>query len=498
MDPLFEIEIERVARGSRASSSSLYRQLKAAIAEGRLRPGTRLPPTRQAARFFGVSRNTAVEVYERLLNDGFVLARHGSGTYVAEPVAAGSARIYPERGAQPDRRLNALWLKPEISAAIGFWGEQAGAAYRPARTPAGIDFRPGLIDSRLFPFDQFRRIIAGQLRALEKKPARQKSPQGNQGNYHLRHAIAKHIALTRAVLCQPQDIVVTAGAQQAFDLLARILVRPGETIVAIEDPGYPPMRAALAAAGAKLVPVEVDSEGLVLEQLPPGVGVICVCPSHQFPLGVTLSARRRRALIEIARERGAVIIEDDYDGEFRHDGTPVKALREADPADLVFYVGTFSKCMLPALRLGFVVAPRWALEALIVAKNCQDWHCPTPMQLALSAFITEGHLARHVRKMRQLYQKRRQHLLASLERDFSQWLKPVPSLYGMHVAALACSAVDLDGAVQSVLGSHVTIHSLARYYMGQPSEAGLVFSYGTADIPQITRGLALLRDALAS
>lgn len=193
--------------------------------------------------------------------------------------------------------------------------------------------------------------------AWRGNPPRFKSPQGNQGNYHLRDAITKHIALTRAVTCQPQDILVTSGAQQAFDLLARALVTRNETVVAVEDPGYPPMRAAFAAAGARLVSVGVDDEGLMVEQLPPDVAVICVCPSHQFPLGVTMSMRRRKALVEFARTRGAVIIEDDYDGEFRYDGSPLEALRTAEAADVAFYVGTFSKCMLSALRLGFIVAP---------------------------------------------------------------------------------------------------------------------------------------------
>jgi GntR family transcriptional regulator/MocR family aminotransferase len=156
---------------------------------------------------------------------------------------------------------------------------------------------------------------------------------------------------------------VTSGAQQAFDLLARVLVRAGETVVAVEDPGYPPMRAAFAAAGARIAPVNVDAEGLIVEDLPPDAGIVCVCPSHQFPLGVTLSAGRRKALLAWARHRGAVIVEDDYDGEFRFEGGALEALRSADAADVVFYVGTFSKCMLPALRIGFVAAPHWALRS---------------------------------------------------------------------------------------------------------------------------------------
>jgi GntR family transcriptional regulator / MocR family aminotransferase len=182
-----------------------------------------------------------------------------------------------------------------------------------------------------------------------------------------------------------------------------VLVTPNDTVVAIEDPGYPPMRVAFAAAGARLVPVGVDDEGLIVEQLPADVRIICVCPSHQFPLGVTMSARRRQALVAFARRRGAVIIEDDYDGEFRYEGSPLEALRTGDAEDVVCYVGTFSKCMLPSLRLGFIVAPGWALRSLISAKNCMDWHCPMPMQMGVARFIAEGHLERHVRRLRRIY-----------------------------------------------------------------------------------------------
>ena len=254
MDPLFEIELQRPEPGSRDAARSLYRQLKDAICDGRLLAGTKLPASRNSAELFGLSRNTVAEVYDRLLNDGYVVARQGSGTYVADRLPEAAA---PAASASA-YKLNAFWLRDETSAAMGFWRDTDTKS-------ASIDFRPALIDSRLFPFEIYRRVSAKQLRGLEKKPASFKSPQGNQGNFHLREAITNHIALTRAVVCRAEDVVVTSGAQQAFDLLARILVTPGETVVAVEDPGYPPMRVAFAAAGAKLVPVPVDEEGLVVD-----------------------------------------------------------------------------------------------------------------------------------------------------------------------------------------------------------------------------------------
>jgi GntR family transcriptional regulator/MocR family aminotransferase len=495
MDPLFEIELDLAAKGSRESSRNLYGQLKAAILGGRLTAGAKLPPTRKSDAYFGISRNTAIEVYERLLNEGYVVTRHGSGTYVADRLPASPSRPLPRGAGSPDHRLNEFWLRPDVTAAMSFWRDRPERSSRPSKVPP-IDFRPALVDSRLFPFDVFRRVIAKQLRGLERRPASFKSPQGNQGNYYLRDAIIKHIALTRAVVCQPEDVLVTSGAQQAFDLLARALVTPNETVVALEDPGYPPMRVAFAAAGARLAAVGVDDEGLIVEQLPPGVNVICVCPSHQFPLGVTMSMRRRNALIEFARNHDAVIIEDDYDGEFRYEGSPLEALRTADAADVVFYVGTFSKCMLSALRLGFIIAPEWAMRTLVAAKNCLDWHCPMPVQVGVAGFIAEGHLAHHVRKMRDIYKQRRRLLLNYLQQELGEWLDPIPSCYGMHVAAVARPSLDLDVVAEVLLQNNVKIHSFSRYYLGPQTRAGLIFGYGSVDLPAMNRGLSALRNAL--
>jgi GntR family transcriptional regulator/MocR family aminotransferase len=497
LDALFEIKLELAAKGSRESAKILYGQLKAAILDGRLGAGLKLPVTRQSESFFGVSRNTAAEVYARLSSEGFVATRRGSGSYVA----ARHARPQRRRAAVPklvrDPRLNTFWLRPDVTAALDFWWDESPESPSATRT-SSIDFRPALIDSRLFPFDVFRQVSVKQLRRLENKPASYKSPQGNQGNYHLRDAITQHIGVTRAVVCQSQDVLVTAGAQQAFDVLARVLVTAGETTVAIEDPGYPPMRVAFKAAGAKVVPVAVDEEGLRVDMLPANARVICVCPSHQFPLGVSMSPRRRKALIEFARRHGAVIIEDDYDGEFRYEGSPLEALRSAGAEDVVFYVGTFSKCMLSALRLGFIVAPDWAMRTLIAAKNSLDWHCPTPLQMGVARFIADGHLKRHVRKLRAIYQERRQLILDLLRRDFGSWLKPIPSYYGMHIAAAAVKPMPLESISQRLLRANVKVHSLSRYYLGAHAVDGLIFGYGAVDLPAIKRGLAALRAAFAA
>ena len=493
MSNLFEIAFDPPPRGSRRSAESVYVQLRAAILEGRLVPGYKLPGERQSAVFFGVSRNTVARVYARLAIEGLVQSRQGSGPYVAPKLS----RLPRERflaQQTPDPRLNSLWSQPELTRTLNFWHD--GQRKSASSSAASLDFRPALVDPRLFPFEIFRRVSAKQLRRMELKPPAFKSPQGNQGHFPLRAAIATHIGISRALVCEPDDVLVTAGAQQAFDILARVLVTPGITTVAIEDPGYPPMRAAFLAAGAKVVPVTVDAQGLVVDALPIPVQIVCICPSHQFPLGVSMSAERRAALLDFARKHGAVIVEDDYDGEFRYDGTPLQALRSTATADDVFYIGTFSKCMLPALRLGYVVAPQWAMPTLVTAKNCLDWHCPTLTQMAVARYIADGHLARHVRKLRDVYRKRRDLIEQILRSDFSEELSPMQSHYGMHVAALSTLPKRLERVTARLLESNVHLHSFERYFFGEPTSEGLVFGYGAVDLKAIEQGLKALRRVL--
>jgi GntR family transcriptional regulator/MocR family aminotransferase len=209
-----------------------------------------------------------------------------------------------------------------------------------------------------------------------------------------------------------------------------------------------------------------------------------------------MSARRRTALMDFARRHQAVVVEDDYDGEFRFEGASLEALKSVDVDGTVFYVGTFSKCMLPALRLGFIVAPDWAMASLVAAKNCLDWHCSTPIQSAVAEFIARGYLARHIRKMRAVYRARRESLLKTLTEDLSSWLRPIPSQYGLHIAATASTAVNLERVTEALLRRNLKLHTLSRYYVGRQTWKGLIFGYGTVDVPAIRRGAALLREAL--
>lgn len=493
MGPLFELKITTAPAGSRDVASHLFRQLRNAISGKRLPPGSRLPSTRDAPRVFGVSRNTAQLVYDRLAQEGLISTRHGSGTFVGDARPDPIAKQVPlDEDRQGPR--NPFWERPDVAAWIGFWheGQDPGAA-----SPPLADMRPALVDQRLFPHATFRQAMARQLRRLETNPAASRSPQRNQGNRQLRHSIADHVGFTRAVACLPNEVLVTSGAQQAFDVIARALVVAGETVVAVEDPGYPPMRVPFAAAGARLVPVPVDGEGIVVDRIPADARIICVCPSHQFPLGMPMSPRRREALLAFSRRTGAVIVEDDYDGEFRYDGSPLEALRGTASASQVFYVGSFSKCMFPALRLGFIVAPEWALPALVAAKNSSDWHCSVPVQAALAEFIRDGHLTRHIRRVRRIYRDRRDYLLALLERHLGDTLHVVPSFYGMHLAAMAGDGIDCDAVSRNLAKDGIMVHSLSRYFLGPPTRDGIVLGYGAADFDLIRTTVQAITGQLA-
>lgn len=481
---MLELAITLPPRGSGAVMRVLHRELRAAILDGRLKPGLRLPSTRILAESWGVSRNTVMGAYDLLLSEGYLFARHGAGTYVAEalPLRAERAPVVEEtEGAEPDARLSGFWRSPPSYLAKPWVN---------SLTPTNAPFRLGVPDTSSFPFHIWRRLLARSLRAIAKVPAAYVEAQGRPV---LREAIANHVSFARAVACRPEDVVVTAGTQQAFDLLARILVTPGRTTVVVEDPGYPPQQAAFAAAGAKLVPVPVDSEGLVVEQLPPDARVICVTPSHQFPLGVAMSMRRRTELLEFARVNGAVVIEDDYDGEFRYGTTPRDALQTMDRSSSVFYVGTFSKSLFPGIRMGFVVAPHWARRALSTAKEVSDWHSPVLEQDALAAFISEGHMARHVRKMRKVYSERRELMMSGLQAHFSPWLEPIPSSGGMHMTALVRESVDIDLIVRSARQRNMEIRSLRAYSANRDGQAGLVMGYGATGSEALTEGLLQLR-----
>lgn len=485
-DSLLPLRIRLPSAGSRRLLRSLHEQLRAAIYDGRLKSGYRLPGTRLLAEQLGISRNSAVAVYDLLLSEGYIHTRPGGGTFVADIGRSGTGRparsTRPAQQTQTDTTALADRLAP-------YW--RAIPPVLQAR-PAGsfsFDFLAGCPDMAQFPHDIWRRLTGRALRALGKTPAVYSAVEGRQ---QLREAITKHVSFIRAIACTADAIVVTNGAQQAFDLLARLFVEPGKTVIAVESPGYAPLRWAFEAAGARIAPVRVDEEGLVVADLPRSARAICVSPSHQFPMGAAMSARRRAQLLDFAAHHRAVVIEDDYDGEFAGTAGPIDALKTLDAGGHVFYVGTFSKCMFPALRLGYIVAPPWAQAALAAAKQRTDWHANLLAQETLAAFMLEGHLARHLRKVRALYGERRRSLEAAIARHAGDRLRIVSAPGGLHVTALTSGARCSEQAAQSAAEERVRVLPISRYSADAQADDGFVFGVGLVPANRIDAGVARL------
>jgi GntR family transcriptional regulator/MocR family aminotransferase len=473
------MELHIVLESGKDLSGQIYRQLRAGIQSGHLAAGSRLPPSRLLAEQLGVSRKTVSEAYDRLKLENFLSGQAGSGTFVSEQ-AAPAARVR-ERADLAGAAVVQRWEAMDT----------------PLRHPAPegrsrYEYIGGGSTKSQFPQEEWRRCVLHALR--ESAQARGFYAQA-EGMPVLREAIARHAAFSRGVQCGAADVVVTNGAQQALDLVARVLVEPG-SMVAVEDPGYPPARMLFASQGAQVVGVPVDEEGIIVDQIPRQARLIYVTPSHQFPLGMAMSAARRRALLDKARAIGAIIIEDDYDSEFRYEGKPVEALQSLDQEGIVAYVGTFSKVLLPELRLGYVMAPPAIRKALAIAKHLSDWHSASMMQLALAKFIDDGYLHKHIRRCHAIYAARRDKILARFDGDLSPWLQAVPSSAGFHLAALFRKRVDLPALLKLARRVDVGLYPLDGFYhAGQPQQ-GLIFGFGGIESLDIDPSLDLVRDIL--
>ena len=340
----------------------------------------------------------------------------------------------------------------------------------------------------MFPHRAWRRVVAHALRSSEMAAGVYENPEGN---WDLRAAIARHIGISRSVSGSPDDVIVTNGTQQALDIIARVLLEPGD-VVAVEKPGYRPPKDLFKALGARVIGVPVDSEGLVVAALPAEARIVCVTPSHQFPLGMAMSLSRRRALLAWAERNNAVVIEDDYDSEFRFGGRPLEPLQTIDSTGRVVYVGTFSKTLLPALRLAFMVVPPSLREAAHKAKFVTDWHTATIAQSALAKFIDEGAFARHIRRVSRTYSERHEMLTAEIKRNFGDYLDLVPSSTGLHIAAYArrASVDDIDAIALRAFDLGVAIQSFPLE--GEP-QAGIMLGYGAIETGRIAEGLRRLR-----
>ncbi|WDY60225.1 MocR-like pyridoxine biosynthesis transcription factor PdxR [Pseudomonas sp. PSKL.D1] len=465
--------------GRKGLADQLYQQLRAGIDSGHLAAGTQLPPTRLLAEQLGVSRKTVAEAYSRLTYENLLSGVVGRGTFIT-----------PQQRAHPHaNQAVTLAAAPSLER----WQQRATVLAKRTRQPASrYDFVGGASIKSQFPFDQWRSCLNYALRRSQQHPERHFSAQGLP---ELREAIAHHIAYARGVHCSPAQVLVCNGAQQALDLIARVLIEPG-CPVAMEDPGYPPARQLFEALGARLQSVPVDDQGMCVEQIADGTRLIYTTPSHQFPLGMPMSAQRRQALLARACELGALIIEDDYDCEFRYQGQAADALQRLDQWGLVAYVGTFSKTLLPELRLGYAVLPPAVLEAACVAKHLSDWHSPTLLQWALARFMGEGHLNRHIRRCHDIYSTRRERILNRLNDDLAPWLQAIPANAGFHLSALAQPEVDVELLTHLARKVEVGLYSLAPFFSEAPVRPGLLLGFGAIELLDIDPALDRVRDTL--
>jgi GntR family transcriptional regulator/MocR family aminotransferase len=495
MEPVFEFPLMLDKRGRESLAQRLHQRLRAAIVERRLPAGARLPSTRRVAQAYGIARNTVIAAYDLLMAEGFIVTRRGAPAHVAHwaPELPARGRMRAPRLAASPSAIDRRSAPSDATEAA-----QADNAARPGlRAPTPHGFHLGLPDHRWFPSDVWRRLLL-RSSSLALPDAFGYPPA--EGRPLLRAAIAQHVAYARAVVCDENDVIVTSGAQQAFDLLARVLVTRGQTKVAVENPGYPPLRAAMLAAGAQLVPIPVDDEGLIVERIPGDVRIVCVTPSHQFPTGVPMSLSRRLALLEFARRHAAVIIEDDYDGEFRYAAQPLDALQTLDRDAKVVYVGTFSKSLFPSLRVGFTIAPPWLINALSAAKQRADNGGNVALQEALARFILDGHLARYTRAMRKRYASRREALLESIERQLSDWFVPVPPGAGIHLSARYRDRRHAKRIVSLIehhaIGAQPVSDFLIDREITAGAGSGIVFGFGRIDEAQIEGSIVQLSRAL--
>jgi GntR family transcriptional regulator/MocR family aminotransferase len=474
-----QMELHIAMDGRKDLAGQLYRHLRAAILSDRLGPGERMPPSRLLASQLKVGRKTVSEAYTRLAFDGLVTSTVGRGTFVAGlgPAGDASPALTVPLGAQRVRRWNDL--PTPLRHAI----------------PEGVsryEFIGGYASKTPFPHDEWRRCVLAALREETTSRGRYADTEGLPA---LRQAVAQFAGFTRGVRCRYDDVLITNGAQQALDLLARVLISPGD-VVAVEEPGYPPARLLFESQGARVTLVPVDAEGICVDAIPGDARIVYVTPSHQFPLGMPMSKSRRRALLERAHAQGAIIVEDDYDSAFRYVGEALDSLQAMDRTGCVAYVGTFSKVLMPEIRVGYLIAPASLLRAVTTARHLTDWHNTTLVQRALARFIEGGNLARYIRRCHAVYSARRQRLLQRLGGDLSRWLDPIPTAVGSHLSAWLQPGIDVDLLCRLARRVDLGVYSIEPFHAGPVKRHGLFFGFGAIDSIDIDAALDLLHRVL--
>jgi GntR family transcriptional regulator / MocR family aminotransferase len=469
------------------SKTPLYRQIavwfQRAIVDGQLRPGQRVPSTRALADQLQISRIPVLGAYELLIAEGYLRPFVGAGTCVSESI--------PDGVFAPARRESASTAEED---------SQSGAKRRTSRRAAGmtgpaqewLERARGCVDLTHFPTREWSRLVNRHVRKLSREVM---GYSDAMGYLPLREALAEYLGAFRGVRCDPSQVLVTTGSQQGVQIAALALLDPRDPVL-IEEPSYPGAQQALKAAGAQLTPVPVDREGMNVAYAIERAGrarVAFVTPSHQFPMGVTMSAPRRLELLAWASRNGGWILEDDYDSEFRFGGSPIGSLQGVDSESRVIYIGTLSKVMAPAMRLGFLVIPRDLIRSFMMLRNASDTFSPLLYQLVMNDFIREGHFSHHLKRMRNLYAERRRMMLAAIEAEFGDTLEIVGDDAGMHlVVFLPPGMSDYEISRQSRQNG-ISVGPLSPCYASQPRRNGLVLGYATLNEQQIQETVAGLK-----
>ncbi|MEQ8764645.1 MAG: PLP-dependent aminotransferase family protein [Planctomycetota bacterium] len=482
-DWLFARSLDR--RRKEALHRQLYRAIHDAILDGVLAPGARLPSTRSFAEDLGVSRNTVLQAVEQLIAEGFLQGRSGSGTFVAQTLPGNLSKARPRQvGGAPRRGRRLSERGKRLMRLPVHWGGEPV----PARP-----FMPGVPALEKIPRRILTRLVTRQA-ALSR--AEEWSYGSSLGALDLREAVSRYLARARGVQCDPSRILIVEGSQQGLDLIARVLLDPGDRVW-VEDPGYRGARHAFFAAGADVDPRPVDNEGMMLpSNEPASPRLIYVTPSNQFPLGGALSAGRRLELLAMAQRHRAWIVEDDYDSEFRYSGAPLPALSQLDHDERVLYLGTFSKTIAPSLRLGFLVLPEDLVEPFAKARVVTGEHAPTFWQGVLAAFLEEGHFARHVRRMRKLYASRLEVLVEAAEKELCDWITLGHHEAGLHVVGWLREGLDDRAVSEAASQRGLVTYPVSMFRMRPKGRPGLLLGYACLDEAAIRRGARELRAVL--
>jgi len=481
------IAVDRKA--PRALHRQIYDAYREAIVERRLRSGQRIPSSRSLASELGVSRFPVLNAYAQLLAEGYFESRVGAGTIVSRslpdplplppnrPIGARPSATWS--GDRPVSRRSSLMPRLDPAPWLRGWGA----------------FGVGQVAFDEFPLQIWSNLVARRCRKIS---ARSFHYGDQMGSGIFRETIASYLRTARSLQCEAEQIMIVSGSQQALELSARVLLDPGSHVW-VEDPGYLFAREVLALAGCRLVPVPVDKEGL---DVAAGVKrcrkarAALVTPSHQFPLGVTMSASRRLQLLDWAQKCGSWIIEDDYDSEYRYESQPIASVQGLDANARVIYIGTFSKVLNPSLRLGYVVIPSDLVDRFIVVRRAMDICPPSFYQEVVADFIGEGHFARHIRRMRVLYRERRSSLVDSISKELGATAEILGSEAGMHLTvALPSGTRDVEIA-ERASRQNLWTWPLSRCYVGDTPRQGFVLGYGSTAVEDIPSSVRKLRDLL--